>query len=262
MALRFLLRPPGFGVNLASAGPPSGTVLGIETTGGLLYWNGLVISATDAVVTIEAPTSDSLGNDNTTTVETYEVTDDSPPLTGMTWSVYLGDSFWDAHGNYTLSQPVGIGGTPAAGLYGVPLQFVSGPSGPSLGPSEAFVLPLLFDPAGVWTGAEVQVGIDAMSALLSTPVLGDYDGNGSIEPADYVRWQDDYGQVVSLPGSGADGSGDGAINAADYTVWRDAMNVASVLTVPEPSTEMFLILLLAGFSICSANVSRSFCNLD
>ncbi|MCI0491319.1 MAG: aspartyl protease family protein [Planctomycetes bacterium] len=56
--------------------------------------------------------------------------------------------------------------------------------------------------------------------------IGDYNGNGNVDIADYNLWRDAFGQEgASLA---ADGNGNGAIDAADYTIWRDHFEAASV----------------------------------
>ena len=84
---------------------------------------------------------------------------------------------------------------------------------------------------------------DLFVTLLTPAVPGDYDGNGEVEEADYVRWKAAYGS--SDPA--ADGNVDGIVDAADYTVWRNHLGVplgsggVAGLTVPEPTA-----LKLAG----------------
>ncbi|HMP08331.1 MAG TPA: dockerin type I domain-containing protein [Lacipirellulaceae bacterium] len=62
-------------------------------------------------------------------------------------------------------------------------------------------------------------------------LAGDYDGNGTVEAADYLFWKQSYGQTVE-PYTGADGNGDGKVDAADYTVWRNNLG-ATNQTEPE-----------------------------
>ena len=58
------------------------------------------------------------------------------------------------------------------------------------------------------------------SVDLASPVsTGDYNGNGTVDAADYTIWRDTHGQSVTA-GSGADGDGDGTVNAGDYTFWK------------------------------------------
>jgi hypothetical protein len=49
--------------------------------------------------------------------------------------------------------------------------------------------------------------------------LGDYNGNGIVDAADYTVWADHRGQSVASF-SGADGNGNGVIDDGDYNVWR------------------------------------------
>ena len=53
------------------------------------------------------------------------------------------------------------------------------------------------------------------------PIPGDYDGNGTVQEADFQQWRAVFGTTVQIPGSGADGNVNGKVDAADYTVWRD-----------------------------------------
>jgi hypothetical protein len=49
--------------------------------------------------------------------------------------------------------------------------------------------------------------------------VGDYNGNGVVDAADYTNWRKTLGQSVTA-GTGADGNNDGSINSGDYDVWR------------------------------------------
>lgn len=84
-------------------------------------------------------------------------------------------------------------------------------------------------------------------------ILGDYDGNGLVEAADYTLWANSYGAL----GGPADGNEDGVVDAADYTLWRDAFAASSLATataVPEPAMLPMLISIL--FVITLSNNSR------
>jgi hypothetical protein len=77
---------------------------------------------------------------------------------------------------------------------------------------------------------------------------GDYDGNGTVGPEDYIVWRAGYGTANLM----ADGNGNGIVDAADYVVWRNnlGMMVGSAnsigTAVPEPSTLTLLGILLAA----------------
>lgn len=81
---------------------------------------------------------------------------------------------------------------------------------------------------------------------------GDYNGDGSVDAADYTLWRDTQGQSVT-PVTGADGDGDGFIGIGDYLVWQDnfgssAPATALAVAVPEPTGASILLALacLAG----------------
>jgi len=103
--------------------------------------------------------------------------------------------------------------------------------------------------AGSFTGVSV-VGNNLMLLVGgSTSVPGDYNGNGSVDAADYTVWQDSKGDSVPS-GTGADGVADGTINNLDYLFWKTQFTNAgsgssSGAAVPEPSS--LALVLLAGF---------------
>ncbi len=82
-------------------------------------------------------------------------------------------------------------------------------------------------------------------------VPGDYNGNGTVDAADYTVWRDTQGATVT-PGTGADGSNNGIIDAADYTYWQTrfgntSASIAAAVNsaaVPEPAT--LLSVAIAG----------------
>ena len=54
---------------------------------------------------------------------------------------------------------------------------------------------------------------------IAAALHGDYNRNGVVDQADYVRYRNEVGQTVAKY-SGADGNGDGMVTVTDYTVWR------------------------------------------
>ncbi len=71
--------------------------------------------------------------------------------------------------------------------------------------------------AGDYNGRE-----DAFVAAISwnTPsLIGDYNGDGAVDTADYVVWRKTMGTIVA-PHTGADGSGNGVAGPEDFDVWR------------------------------------------
>jgi hypothetical protein len=90
--------------------------------------------------------------------------------------------------------------------------------------------------------------------LLTTGVLGDYDGNGVVDAGDYLVWRKTFGQTGN--GLPADGNGDGQVNDADYGVWREhfgetAGNGGSSgrasAAIPEPGVAALLIVAAGGW---------------
>jgi hypothetical protein len=87
------------------------------------------------------------------------------------------------------------------------------------------------------------------------PVLpGDYNGDGTVNAADYTLWRNSFGQAGS--GLAADGDGNGKIDNGDFDVWRlffgesaggSAANGNAA--VPEPST---MLMLLFGAACLNA----------
>lgn len=84
--------------------------------------------------------------------------------------------------------------------------------------------------------------LDALFDVL----LGDYNGDGLVDAADYTVWRDQSGQ--SGPGLAADGDGDGDVDDDDRLVWQNAYgssDAASASTaVPEPTTLVALSALM------------------
>jgi hypothetical protein len=103
--------------------------------------------------------------------------------------------------------------------------------------------------AGSFTGVSV-VGNNLMLLVGgSTSVPGDYNGNGSVDAADYTVWRDSFGDTVPR-GTGADGVNDTKIDNLDYIFWKVKFANAgsgsgSGAAVPEPSS--LALVLLAGF---------------
>lgn len=78
---------------------------------------------------------------------------------------------------------------------------------------------------------------------------GDYDIDGDVDGADFLRWQRQAGQEVPF-GSGADGNSDGTVDSGDLVVWEGNYGdtatagfaeAASSTAVPEPTSILLLI---------------------
>ena len=57
---------------------------------------------------------------------------------------------------------------------------------------------------------------------LRVAVAGDYNGDGSVNAADYTVWRNTQGSADDLR---ADGNGDGSVDQADYDLWKAAMSI-------------------------------------
>ena len=143
---------------------------------------------------------------------------------------------------------------------------------PSLGQSFA-----LFEGAiGAITGAFSSVNVPTINGLTfnlvqnassfmlqvaSAPFLaGDYNGNGTVDAADYVMWRKNLGSNTSLLNDDTPG-----VSQDDYTRWRThfgqtSNGISSILesAVPEPRSGLLLaIAIVAGFvSGCPRHCNR------
>ena len=99
---------------------------------------------------------------------------------------------------------------------------------------------------GIYTPQEISAEV--------APLPGDYNGNGTVDAADYVVWRQTLGQSVSSSGSGADGDGDGTIDTGDFDIWRahfgqtagSGAGAMANAAVPEPATVLLLMFAAAG----------------
>ncbi|TWT37420.1 PEP-CTERM motif protein [Posidoniimonas corsicana] len=95
------------------------------------------------------------------------------------------------------------------------------------------------------------VDVDAPS------LIGDYNGDGTVDAADYTVWRDTLGDSVTA-GEGADGNNNGVIDTGDYDEWVANYGATSAApsaaaAAPEPAT---LGLLLAGSLALAASRRR------
>lgn len=102
-------------------------------------------------------------------------------------------------------------------------------------------LPAL-DPGLMWNLNQLTV-----DGTLSVTISGDYNGDGTVDIADYTVWRDSLGVSTAI-NAGADGNGDGMVDAADYLVWTNNFGAtlpASSAAIPEPSSIALSLLGVA-----------------
>jgi len=86
--------------------------------------------------------------------------------------------------------------------------------------------------------------------------VGDYNGDGRVDAADYTVWRNNLGTNVAA-GTGADGNRDSTIDGDDYSLWRKTYGMVvfqagggsglKVATVPEPAAGALLGLAIPLF---------------
>jgi hypothetical protein len=117
---------------------------------------------------------------------------------------------------------------------------------------------------GFWGDYELTIGGKTIPLTLSKGMgayslvvaPGDFNGDGSVDAADYVVWRSSHGSTADLR---ADGNGDGSVDDADYNVWREnfgtvyAADLLEIAAVPEPSA---LILVMAALIIRRSHGER------
>ena len=98
--------------------------------------------------------------------------------------------------------------------------------------------------------------------LVTEPLAGDYNGNGTVDAADYVVWRNTRGSTTNLS---ADGNGNNVVDSGDYTAWRARFGqsagsgaLAGDVAAPEPASVVLLTVGLFGllFPFCQRKRSQ------
>jgi len=113
---------------------------------------------------------------------------------------------------------------------------------PSLTPADAGLVDHLFLLFGLIESIDSNFFPDRVFG--ATP--GDYNRDGEIDDADYLRWRSTFGSQTSV---GADGNRNGAIDAADYVTWRKLAGLpgtGGTTSIPEPAA--FVLLAIVAFA--------------
>jgi len=122
----------------------------------------------------------------------------------------------------------------------------------SLTDANAFGLPFENEPSlGSTTNSPTNLAGSSGSVNLSSPPpTGDYNGNHTVDAADYVVWRERLNQTGLTPGSGPDGSNNGNVDLADYTFWRskfgNAAGAGSATSTPEPASGALFLFVIAA----------------
>ncbi|QDU55044.1 hypothetical protein [Aeoliella mucimassa] len=83
--------------------------------------------------------------------------------------------------------------------------------------------------------------------------LGDFNGDGLVNLADYTVWRDNLGGSASA--LNGNGSGSSVVTAADYEIWKDnfgadytnGLSAVASSNVPEPNTALLVALVVGGY---------------
>ena len=72
---------------------------------------------------------------------------------------------------------------------------------------------------GITGSSKLLTGTVTYIGTAPAGVVGDYNGNGIVDAADYTVWRDHLGQSFALQNRDP-ANGSGPISAADYTSWK------------------------------------------
>ncbi len=93
-----------------------------------------------------------------------------------------------------------------------------------------------------------------------TGLEGDFNGNGTVDVADYALWRDSLGSNTPLPNDGGLGT---PVRAAHYDSWKTSIGngagagLNGVSAIPEPATIKVLLVLV--LSLVARTRCRSTC---
>ena len=87
-------------------------------------------------------------------------------------------------------------------------------------------------------------------------LIGDLNGDGVVEFADFLILSDSFGEDVDPPGTSGDINSDGRVDFTDFLILSDHFsdNTAGSQSVPEPSYS--IIMCLCGLVACHHRLNR------
>jgi hypothetical protein len=105
-----------------------------------------------------------------------------------------------------------------------------------------------------------RLDLSTIPSLLPPTLIGDYNGDGKVDAADYIVWRETFGSTTDLRANGDNsGASQGVIDQADYLAWMQnfgAIQAAgSGATVPEPLS-IVLLVVASGFAAATRLASR------
>jgi hypothetical protein len=106
-----------------------------------------------------------------------------------------------------------------------------------------------------------RLDLSTIPSLLPPTLVGDYNGDGKVDAADYTVWRDTFGSTTDLRANGDNtGASSGVIDQADYLAWVQnfgaSQGAGSAVTVPEPTSIMLLTTAAVG-AIAAQLMSRT-----
>ncbi len=152
-------------------------------------------------------------------------------------------------GNATLSLDYSAGIFPQAGDTYQILSASDGIFG-------TFASPTATAGGGIWDiTVDTNRVLATFTGLAPTPLGADFNGDGIVNGADLLIWQDNYGRT-SPPDLSAfgDADGDGDVDGRDFLLIQSRWGlpgalVADLVSVPEPSSMVLLLSLVGGFAV-------------
>jgi hypothetical protein len=88
--------------------------------------------------------------------------------------------------------------------------------------------------------------ISTLVLRATTPLAGDFNGDGTVDAADLAVWRENFGTTTSATFARGDNDGDGDVDGADFLGWQQALGAGRAVgqtAVPEPST----VALISAF---------------
>ncbi len=131
-------------------------------------------------------------------------------------------------------------------------------SSAELSTGRSFDLGTVFDPDGtrdlrfVYSTVEGEVlegTVEYVTEFATGTILGDFDGNGTVDLADFTLLKDNFGGSDAIFAAGSS-NGDDLVDLTDFTLLKE--NFGASAAVPEPAT-----LCLAGLAFATVLLGRT-----